>query len=315
MRLALRLHYTSCIPLPGAAGGPGAQCMSGDIAEGVPPMEYPTNPLTGWMTKGKNRRWWLLWENGTFHCFKDPTDTKKKKSKPVETIKLEDMFVDEPGSPSAPGNTFNLLPIGLGKEAHAFAVDTDRPVQDAQAWVTALTRVIQSSNPEAKWAKGLQKVKLQAWVDKDAVEDHVDFMFKISGSGGEWGFKQRFSGLERWHLDSVKPAYGKAAPTFPAKHALKLSKAKDKFVENRRQDLCRYFIQLLAQPGFLQSDELNVLLNKQANALLADRKRRASVAAVDIEEAIADAEEFDESTLQASEEWLALHTAMPTVRR
>ena len=120
-----------------------------------------------------------------------------------------------------------------------------------------LLRVIETVNPSDAWAKNLKRVNLQAWVDKEAAEDHTDFIFKISGSGGEWGFKQRFSGLEKWHKDSIAPSYGEDAPEFPGKHALKLKKGKDKFVENRRQDLCRYFIHLLALPGFLHINLLH----------------------------------------------------------
>eukprot|EP01052_Picozoa_sp_SAG31_P017168 SAG31_NODE_1162_length_9594_cov_3.045498_10_plen_125_part_00 len=59
-------------------------------------------------------------------------------------------------------------------------------------------------------------------------------------------FKQRFSGLLKWHEEVIMPSRGKAAaPKFPGKHAL--AKKNDKFTEMRRLDLSRYFLQVRAR--------------------------------------------------------------------
>eukprot|EP01051_Picozoa_sp_SAG22_P008381 SAG22_NODE_635_length_8370_cov_33.081127_10_plen_184_part_00 len=139
--------------------------------------------------------------------------------------------------------------------------------------------------------------RTQVWpqhiVVKDTKEEYDVFAFKIASAGGTWNFRQRFSGLAKWHDEYIAAKHGKAAPKFPPKHALVGSKARsfccastvflsktvpfravllpqakksDKFLEGRRLDLCRYFLQLLGVPGFLQSPELGFLLDKKKNA-------------------------------------------------
>jgi|EP01047_Picozoa_sp_COSAG01_P012410 hypothetical protein len=253
--------------------------------------------------------------DGALVGFKEPRDAEAGK-KPSERISLEEAFVDEPGGPdAAPGqsgaNAFNIVPIEMGKSSHRLTVDcdSDKLAEDTAAWVLALTKVIQAVNRGAGWAQSLGKTKLQAWAERS--EDHTDFMFRITDRGGEWSFKQRFSGLARWHESFIVASQGSSAPAFPAKHAIKSARSQgDKFTEQRRQDLCRYFIHLLAQPGFLQSPEMDKLLNKKASEALADKARKTTSVAKDVEAATAEGEVFDESTLEASEEWLGLHQAV-----
>lgn len=277
------------------------------MEEGVPPEGMPV--MQGYMSTAKGRRYWVLHRDGRLEGYKQPQDATKGK-KPATRSSVLHHFVDEPGGPNQPAekNVFSLVPISMGKSSTTYTVDTDKVVADTANWTNALTKVIEgTAEPSEAWARSLNKTKLQVWTER--AEDHTEFVFRVSGSGGEWSFKQRFSGLERWHQGFVKPAHGKDAPDFPAKHKLKAGRQGEKFTEQRRQDLCRYFIRLLALPGFLQSAEMDQLLNKKANEALADKKRGTVAVKADIESALVEAEDFDESTLEASEEWLNLHRA------
>jgi hypothetical protein len=265
--------------------------------------------MDGFLIKGgKKRLFWTLNADGSVLGYKKPTD-KAQGKKPAETMSLHDCFVDIPGGPAALQNAFSIVPMHLGKTAEIFVVDSDRPEEDRVEWAGHLLRVIERVN-SGNWAKSVRKVQLQVWPEtvfvKDTKEEYIVFTFRVKSSGGEWLFKQRFSGLAKWHHNVVEPAHVKSAPKFPSKHAL--SKQNEKFVEIRRLDLCRYFLQLLGLPGFLQSSELAILLDKKKNAALADKD--ANMVAVVNEPSAEDSSgAFDASKFDAPDEWIALNRA------
>ena len=260
----------------------------------------------------------MLFENGDFLGYAEPSH--QGKSKPKATISLQGVYVDIPGTSSARKDQFNLIPLAMGKGMETFFVDTDRSEDDTVAWTQHLSRMIEVVNPGEAWAKTLASTNLQVWsevvVDKEAGEEYTAFMFRIKRADGDWGFKQRYSGLQKWHTEFVVPTYDKSAPKFPGKHAL--AKKGDKMVETRRQDLSRYFVALLGIPGFMESEQFDMLIDRQKNAAFSHAKKATSEA---IQEAVAAveeaAEEFDVSTLEAPEEWVNLHRSpLPeTVRR
>lgn len=106
------------------------------------------------------------------------------------------------------------------------------------------------------------------------------------------------------HDEFIVATHGKGAPKFPGKHSL--AKKSEKFLEGRRLDMCRYFLMLLGHPGFLQSSELAILLNKKKNAALADKGANISAISDDAE-AAAESGEFDASKFDVSEEWINLN--------
>lgn len=269
--------------------------------------------------EGKNRLYWVLYENGDFFGYAKPNLVGK--AKPKASYDLRNVYVDIPGSPSARKDQFNLVPLGMGKAIETFFVDTGENSEDDTAkWTQQLALVIEAVNRGEIWAKSLSKTVLQVWseqiVDTDAGEEYTAFMFRIRRADGEWGFKQRYSGLQKWHSEFVVPAHGQEAPKFPGKHAV--AKKGEKFVETRRQDLSRYFICLLGLPGFMESNEFDMLIDRQKNAAFANAKKASSEQVKSAVAAVEEAhEEFDDSTLEAPEEWINLHRSpLPeTVRR
>lgn len=260
----------------------------------------------------------MLTEDGNFQGYAAPAD--QGKNKPKATVSLQGVYVDIPGTSSARKDQFNLVPIAMGKSMETFFVDTDRSEDDTVEWTQHLSRMIEAMNPGEAWAKTLASTNLQVWaevvVDKEAGEEYTAYMFRIKRADGDWGFKQRYSGLQKWHTEFVVPTYDKSAPKFPGKHAV--AKKGDKFLETRRQDLSRYFVTLLGIPGFMESEQFDMLIDRQKNAAFSHAKKDGSEA---IREAVAAveeaAEEFDVSTLEAPEEWVNLHSKpLPaTVRR
>ena len=202
---------------------------------------------------------------------KQPPDVGKKK--PSESVRLENVFIDVPGNPSARKDQFNVVPMAMGKSKQSFFVDTDKTEADTQEWTLLLSQVIERLNGGQAWARSLSKMTLQVWpeqvADKESGEEYTAFMFRISRDDGEWGWKQRYSGLQRWHVEYVVKEHGKGAPKFPGKHAVGGLKGKgDKFTESRRLDLQRYFIELLGFRGFMESDMFDILLDRQRNQVL-----------------------------------------------
>eukprot|EP01043_Picozoa_sp_COSAG02_P028322 COSAG02_NODE_1712_length_11221_cov_93.698346_1_plen_236_part_10 len=221
----------------------------------------------------------MLYENGDFFGYAKPDLVGK--TKPKASYSLRNVFVDIPGNPGARKDQFNLIPIAMGKAIETFYVDTGGTSEDDTAkWTQQLAVVIEAVNRGEVWAKNLSKTMLQVWaeliVDKDAGEEYTAFMFRITRIDGEWGFKQRYSGLQKWHTEFVLPAHGASSPKFPPKHAV--AKKGGKFVETRRQDLSRYFICLLGKPGFMESREFDMLINRQKNAAFANAKKASSTA-------------------------------------
>jgi hypothetical protein len=253
-------------------------------------------------------RSWVLTEDGRFKGYAKPSDAGK--AKPKAEFPLSNVYVDIPGSSSARKDQFNLIPLAMGKAIETFYVDTDTSEEDTLEWTQHLAQVIGAVNPGESWSKNLSKTVLQVWsevtTDKDTGDTYTAFMFRIKRADGEWGFKQRYSGLQKWHTEFVVPAHDKAAPKFPGKHAV--AKKGDKFVETRRQDLSRYFVALLGIPGFMESDEFDMLIDRQKNAAFSHAKKASSEEVQKAVAAVEEAhEEFDVSTLEAPEEWVNLH--------
>ena len=257
-------------------------------------------------------RSWTLFEDGRFEAVKQPPDVGKKK--PSESVRLENVFIDVPGNPSARKDQFNVVPMAMGKSKQSFFVDTDKTEADTQEWTLLLSQVIERLNGGQAWARSLSKMTLQVWpeqvADKESGEEYTAFMFRISRDDGEWGWKQRYSGLQRWHVEYVVKEHGKGAPKFPGKHAVGGLKGKgDKFTESRRLDLQRYFIELLGFRGFMESDMFDILLDRQRNQVLGDKKASSKEVEQAVAAAATAAEDFDESTLEAPDEWVNLHRA------
>ena len=243
---------------------------------------------------------------------KQPPDVGKKK--PSESVRLENVFIDVPGNPSARKDQFNVVPMAMGKSKQSFFVDTDKTEADTQEWTLLLSQVIETLNGGQAWARSLSKMTLQVWpeqvADKESGDEYTAFMFRISRDDGEWGWKQRYSGLQRWHVEYVMKEHGKGAPKFPGKHAVGGLKGKgDKFTESRRLDLQRYFIELLGFRGFMESDMFDILLDRQRNQVLGDKKASSKEVEQAVAAAATAAEDFDESTLEAPDEWVNLHRA------
>lgn len=166
--------------------------------------------MSGYLVTGKKRYWWTLssaegnpkyesTEPGFLYGYKQPNDRGSKK--PSESVSLQGCFVDIPSSVSTLQSVFNIGPIKLEKECKCFVVDTGADSQrDLDAWAGQLRGVIERINAEA-WAKTV-KTQLQVWpehiVDKETKEEFDVYTFKITSSGGEWFFKQRFSALAKW---------------------------------------------------------------------------------------------------------------------
>ena len=72
--------------------------------------------------EGKNRLYWVLYENGDFFGYAKPNLVGK--AKPKASYDLRNVYVDIPGSPSARKDQFNLVPLGMGKAIETFFVDT-----------------------------------------------------------------------------------------------------------------------------------------------------------------------------------------------
>ena len=79
---------------------------------------------------------------------KQPPDVGKKK--PSESVRLENVFIDVPGNPSARKDQFNVVPMAMGKSKQSFFVDTDKTEADTQEWTLLLSQVIETLNIKEK---------------------------------------------------------------------------------------------------------------------------------------------------------------------
>ena len=172
---------------------------------------------------------------------------------------LRGQFVDVP-PPGSQGFEFNIVERKQGGKCESYTADN---ALELEKWKTALRVTM----------RGLislsDKFEVQVcpeFAKDDKGKDYTLFAVKILSEGSESLVRQRYSALEDWHKTTATNRWTTRMPAFPSKGKLVANQKSAKFVEARRLNFARYFFELLCLPGFIQSDEFDVILAKRGKA-------------------------------------------------